>query len=180
MINNSMAQRAFFIGKVSKYLVSGALLAILIMPTNTKADTSPSVIPVDNSLASNASSIIATIGIQGVNNLSLPTIQAKLVWVTAYASVPDETDSTPFVTANGDYVHDGVIAANWLPFGTQVKIPALFGDKIFTVDDRMNQAWSQRADVWMPTVNAALNFGLQHAVMVVLDNPIQSSTLVAP
>lgn len=146
----------------------------LLAPITTKADTATPIITGDNSFASNASSIIGSAGILGTNDLSLPTLEAKFVWVTAYASVPNETDGTPFTTANGDHVHDGVIAANWLPFGTQVEIPALFGDKVFTVEDRMNTAFNHRADIWMPNVNDALNFGIQHAVVIVLDNPTQS------
>ena len=163
-------ERGFFIGKASKYLVSGALLVIFFMPISVKAQVSTATNAVDNSLAINASSVIGNVGIRGAHNLPLPTIEAKMVWVTAYTSVPGETDDTPFITASGGHVHDGVIAANWLPFGTQVKIPALFGDKIFTVEDRMNQAFNQRADIWMPTVSQASYFGIQHVTVVVLNN----------
>lgn len=41
--------------------------------------------------------------------------------ITAYASVPDETDSTPFITADGSHVADGIVASNILPFGTGLK-----------------------------------------------------------
>src|SRR4030042_3654518 len=44
--------------------------------------------------------------------------------VTAYSSTPEETDDTPFITASGNYVRPGVIAANFLPFGTQGQSPA--------------------------------------------------------
>ncbi|HLD60569.1 MAG TPA: hypothetical protein VJA27_00315 [Patescibacteria group bacterium] len=70
--------------------------------------------------------------------------------ITAYSSTPDQTDDTPFIAASGKRVHDGMIAANWLPFGTEVKIPALYGDKIFTVGDRMNKRYGYgRMDIWM-------------------------------
>jgi 3D (Asp-Asp-Asp) domain-containing protein len=131
---------------------------------------------VDNSPAANASSIIAAIGIQGSQRLSLPTIDANLIWVTAYASVPNETDGNPFITADGQHVRDGIIAANWLPFGTQVKMPTLFGNKIFTVEDRMNQAFNQRADIWMPTVTDALDFGIRHIEVVIVNIPQQSQS----
>jgi 3D (Asp-Asp-Asp) domain-containing protein len=177
MNKNTMAQRAFFVGKVSKYLVSGALLVALVIPVATQAQTVASTTIVDNSIASNASSIIASTGIMGAENLPLPTIRASMVWVTAYASVPDETDGNPFITANGDHVHDGIIAANWLPFGTEVTIPALFGNKVFTVDDRMNQIFNQRADIWMPTVADAVHFGIKHVEIVVLNTPSSTATL---
>lgn len=163
-------ERGFFIGKVSKYLISGALLATFVVPTVAKAIITTSITPVDSSIATNASSIIAATGMTGAKDLLLPAINANLVWVTAYASVPGQTDSTPFITASGEHVHDGTIAANWLPFGTKVKIPALFGNKVFTVEDRMNQAFNERADIWMPTVNAAIRFGIQHVTVVVLND----------
>jgi 3D (Asp-Asp-Asp) domain-containing protein len=69
-----------------------------------------------------------------------PAVQTTLnLKVTAYTSLADETDDTPFITADGSYVHDGIVATNLLPFGTKVMIPSLFGDKIFTVDDRMSK-----------------------------------------
>ena len=43
----------------------------------------------------------------------------KTAWVTAYSSTPEETDDTPFVTASGTSVRDGVIATNFLEFGTK-------------------------------------------------------------
>jgi len=90
--------------------------------------------------------------------------------ITAYASVPDETDNTPFITANGTHVHDGVVASNILPFGTKIQIPSLFGNKIFTVEDRMSQKIKNTIDIWMPNVPAAVDFGVTHTSVVVLGN----------
>ena len=70
------------------------------------------------------------------------TAQPKKIMVvlaTAYSSTPDQTDATPFITAWNTRVRDGILAANFLPFGTLVKIPEVFGDKIFVVEDRMHQ-----------------------------------------
>ncbi len=88
--------------------------------------------------------------------------------VTAYTSTPDQTDSTPFITANGTTVHDGIIAANWLKFGTRVRIPDMFGDKVFIVADRMNPRFDDRADIWMADYQAARNFGLRRLTIEVL------------
>lgn len=91
------------------------------------------------------------------------------VRVTAYASVPDETSSHPFITASGVHVHDGTIAANWLPFGTKVEIPAIFGDKVFTVEDHMNQIYNTGSiDIWMPSVSQAVDFGVKHTTVEIL------------
>lgn len=90
-------------------------------------------------------------------------------WVTAYASVPEETDDTPFTTAIGTTVHDGIIATNFLPIGTKVKIPALFGDKIFTVEDRMAPKRKTYVDVWMSTLHDARAFGIHAAKIEVVE-----------
>ena len=78
---------------------------------------------------------------------------------SAYSSTPDQTDSTPFITAWNTRVRDGIIAANFLPFGTQIKIPELYGDKIFVVEDRMSRRYTYKIDIWFPEREQALEFG---------------------
>lgn len=89
--------------------------------------------------------------------------KAVEVVMTAYTSTPDQTDDTPFIAASGKRVYDGMIAANWLPFGTKIKIPELYGDKIFTIDDRMNSRYGYgRMDIWLDTTKAeARKFGVK-------------------
>jgi len=89
--------------------------------------------------------------------------------ITAYTSTPDQTDDSPFIAASGKRVYDGMIAANWLPFGTKIKIPELYGDKIFTVDDRMNARYGYgRMDVWLDTSKTeARKFGVKRLVVEV-------------
>ena len=91
----------------------------------------------------------------------IPAKSAQLVLVTAYSSTPDQTDSTPFITANGAYVYDGVVAANFLPFGTKVKFPEIYGEKVFTVEDRMADYNGHKMDIWMPDRQSALQFGVR-------------------
>lgn len=83
--------------------------------------------------------------------------------ITAYSSTEDQTDDDPFIAASGKWVYDGMIAANWLRFGTKIKIPALFGDKVFTVDDRMNPRYGfGRLDIWMSAPKAEVKkFGVK-------------------
>lgn len=83
--------------------------------------------------------------------------------ITAYTSTPGQTDDDPFIAAWGDRVYDGMIAANWLPRGTRIKIPDLYGDKVFTVADRMNSRYGYgRLDIWLDTTRAeALKFGVK-------------------
>lgn len=91
------------------------------------------------------------------------------VMITAYSSTPEETDDTPFITASNTTVRDGIIAANFLPFGTKVKIPSLFGDKIFVVEDRMHPKKKNFIDIWMPSKYDALQFGAHRAEIAVLN-----------
>ncbi len=93
--------------------------------------------------------------------------EIRYIWVTAYSSTPDQCDSTPFITANGTHVHDGIIAANFLPFGTKVRFPE-YSNKIYIVADRMHPRFPNRADIWMPTRQAAKNFGIKKLKMEIL------------
>ena len=85
--------------------------------------------------------------------------------LSAYTSTPGQTDDSPFIAATGKRVHDGMIAVNGLPFGTIIKIPEIFGDKEFVVEDRMNKrykCYNEKCsmDIWMDTTRAeALKFG---------------------
>ena len=89
--------------------------------------------------------------------------------VTAYSSTVDQCDSDPFTTASGTRVHDGTVAANFLPVGTHVVFPNYSGNKIYTIEDRTNAKYSSRADIWMVSRGAALQFGKRHLQMVVVE-----------
>jgi len=93
--------------------------------------------------------------------------------ITAYNSEVGQTDDTPCITANGydlckDFVED-TIAANFLKFGTKVRIPELFGDRVFTVRDRMNKKHPNRIDVWMNDRHDAISFGIKTAKIEVIE-----------
>lgn len=90
------------------------------------------------------------------------------VVATAYNSVPEQTDDTPFITANGAHVAPGTVAANFLPFGTYVMFPDVFGDRLFKVEDRMNARYGHgRVDIWMEDHGEALTFGAKAITMEV-------------
>jgi 3D (Asp-Asp-Asp) domain-containing protein len=93
------------------------------------------------------------------------------VQATAYNSVPWQTDDTPFTTASNTQTRFGVIAANFLPFGTRVRIPEVFGDQIFIVEDRMNPRYTKRIDIWMEEIPDAREFGLKTVTIEVY--PVQ-------
>ena len=92
--------------------------------------------------------------------------------MSAYTSETAQTDNSPCVTANGfnvcEHGLEDTVAANFLPMGAKVKIPELFGDRIFIVRDRMNSRFSERIDVWMRERSDAMQFGVRSARLVVL------------
>jgi 3D (Asp-Asp-Asp) domain-containing protein len=81
--------------------------------------------------------------------------------MTAYNSLPGQTDDTPYTTAMQTPTRHGVVAANFLPLGTRVKIPELYGDEIFIVEDRMNARYNLKMDIWMDDLGDARQFGLK-------------------
>ncbi len=85
-------------------------------------------------------------------------IYSGIVFSTAYNSLPNQTDSSPWTTALGTRCREGVIASNFLPFGTKVKLEG-FGDRIFIVEDRMNKRFYKRIDIWFRNHNEAIKFG---------------------
>lgn len=89
--------------------------------------------------------------------------------ITAYSSTVDQTNSEPFITASGSWVEDGIVAANFLPFNTKIRIPKYFGDKVFVVKDRMNRRYDNRVDIWFPSRNQATNFGITYTEIEILE-----------
>ena len=86
-------------------------------------------------------------------------VRSMHVTSTGYNSEVAQTDSSPFIAADGTHVFDGMVAANFLPFGTKIKIPDYFGDKVFTVHDRMAKRFSDRVDVWFEHKPDAIQWG---------------------
>ncbi len=93
------------------------------------------------------------------------------ITVTAYTNDPAETkDYAIGITAMGTHTRDGVAAANFLPFGTKFQLPEIYGDKIFTVEDRMNAKYNnqKRVDIWMLEKYQAFDFGKRTTTMQLL------------
>jgi len=100
-----------------------------------------------------------------------PEIIRRLpVIITAYSSTNWQTDDDPYITAAGTLVRDGIVANNLFPFGTKIKIPELFGDKIFVVEDRMSwEKGKYHIDIWFPDYWQALNFGAKRTYIEILE-----------
>lgn len=121
----------------------------------------------NNSLVSTFSPLAVKITTE-IKNAKVKSVMT--VRATAYSSTPDQTDSTPFVTAMGTQVRDGIIAANFLPFGTKIRIPRIYGAKIFVVEDRMNRRYWHVVDVWFPDRASAMEFGNRTIEIEILES----------
>lgn len=144
------------IGSILAGILIGICLLGIIVPQTTDADFANT---------KNASYVAKTA------NGEKKVVKTIKVVVTAYSSTPDQTDDTPFITASNKHVRAGIIANNMLPFGTKVRIPALYGNQVFVVEDRMASYKSKyHIDIWMPTKPMAVNFGVKSAEIEVLEN----------
>ena len=115
---------------------------------------------------------------ESAQNISFPESKerapraVRTMTLTAYTSHANQTDSTPFLPADGkDYRVDfekyqvvRAIASNDYPLGTELRIPELEkhfpelfaqGDAVFTVRDRMNTRYTgkNRMDVYVLLAN---------------------------
>jgi 3D (Asp-Asp-Asp) domain-containing protein len=93
--------------------------------------------------------------------------------ITAYTSEVGQCDGSPCITANGfnlcEHGMEDSIAANWLKFGTKVRIPDLYGDHVFVVRDRMNARYASRVDIWMKDKQEAKKFGIKVVKIEILE-----------
>lgn len=101
-------------------------------------------------------------------------VPKRTQWVvmTAYTLDIAETDDTPCIPASGEDLctlrkkngFNDTIAANFLQLGTQIKIPDVFGDKVFVARDRMNPRYNgtSRADILLDSKAEARAFGVKY------------------
>lgn len=86
--------------------------------------------------------------------------------VTMYSSDVDQTDDTPFITANGDTVGQGTIACpSRLEFGTKVEILG----KQYSCNDRMNIRYrgGNYFDIWSESKDEAIVWGRQQVEVTI-------------
>jgi len=167
-----------FIKKMNKLINKNShfIFTLGLVFNMTIAPTIPATLSAQDTLTINIEVPTSMLLSEGFNSITLSKkeveeirLNTRKVTMTAYSSTPDQTDDSPFIAASGKHVYDGMIAANFLPFGTQVIIPELFGDKVFTVDDRMNRRYQERVDVWFPDRQSALRFGIREAEIIILN-----------
>lgn len=97
--------------------------------------------------------------------------KVAIVRATAYNSIPNQTDSTPFITATGTRTRPGVVALSrdllrQFPYGSKIMIEDLSGrysaqlkGRVFIVEDTMAARKTNSLDIWMTTRSEAMRFG---------------------
>jgi len=170
-----------FESAISAFVLVG-LIATSLVPQTTNATTNSIIATTTAGVVQVKTAYQVKHAYDGVNFPESSVREARYtisVVATAYSSEAAQTDDTPCIPAMWkfnlcDYYDTyGVadsIAANDLPLGTKVRFPDLYGDKIFTVRDRMNSRYTgkSRIDFWMPSRGEAIQFGVQRMNMEVL------------
>ena len=149
---------------LKKGIVSLALF--ILIPTST-AIAQPSAGSFGSLSLSNAASTMA------YPSIKRPKEEVFVATLTAYTSRAQETDSDPFISADGNYVYDGLVACSReYPFGTQVIINGRTyncGDRMARKNDHaVNLALTKpRFDIWMEDLSNARQFGRRDLAVVV-------------
>ena len=149
-------------------IIAGALLVFLKIKSINALTIEEEIQGPDKNLI-----IIQDNSLAAINDFSLPekTIKKMKVVITAYSSCPEETDDTPFITAQGTLVRKGIVANNALPFGTRIRIPELYDNEIFVVEDRMHSRKGfNHIDIWFPSKEEAKKFGAKFTYIEVLED----------
>ena len=145
------------VAHISALFFVGVIAVSVLVPSSVYADMN--LFPMRKSPASDYGSLPESA-------LAIPR-KTFVVPITAYTSDPWQTDNTPCITASGLNVCErgieNVVAANFLPIGTRVRIPELYGEHVFYVEDRMNARYDRHLDIWMGDLADAKAFGLKHA-----------------
>ena len=112
----------------------------------------------------------ALVALSNPNNPVSPVVRRLPAVITGYSSSPLETDDDPYITAAGIRVREGIVANNFFPFGTKIRIPELFGDRVFVVEDRMSwKKGNYHFDIWFPSYWQAKSFGAKRTYIEILN-----------
>lgn len=117
--------------------------------------------------------------------------QTLTVTMTAYSSEAIQTDSSPFTTSTGETVRPGIVAVSRdllgtaLPYGAKLRVVEVKEDPracggwdpgmVLEVQDTMHRRKRNRVDLWVPSREEALQWGVCKVVLEVLELPQVSS-----
>lgn len=164
-MKNFIISRTIYFG-ITAIFIAGLFLGI-VLPRIIEANSASTALSTERLTVMQGNTLLAVS--DPVGNYK-PVQKMKMV-ITAYSSTTWQTDSTPFTTASGAQVRSGIAANNLLPFGTKVRIPEIYGDRIFTVEDRMNARKSDyHLDLWFSEYQEAVNFGAKNTYVEILEN----------
>lgn len=173
-LRKKMAKIGYYTKQIPVIVFAGLLVVSVFFPTIANADiVQGQILPDDRTVA---------FIIEAMKNETRPygrlpqSVDASprrnyRIPITAYTSDVAQTDDTPCITASGlDVCERGIeniVAANFLPMGTRVRIPELYGDRIFYVEDRMNERYFYKMDIWMKEISDAKQFGVKYMTVEV-------------
>lgn len=85
------------------------------------------------------------------------------VWVTAYTATEEECGKADGITASGEVAQRGMIAADWLPFGTEVEI----NGETYVVKDRFGDGKYGKIDIYVDSIEEAEQIGRYKTIVKV-------------
>lgn len=102
-------------------------------------------------------------------HLRSPSKVMVVVEITHYSSTPDQTDSTPQVTASGTRPKPWTLAVSrdllpHFPYGSVVEL----NGQLYVVEDTMHQRWRRRVDIWTPSRAEAIRRGRRTGILILL------------
>jgi len=98
--------------------------------------------PIESAQASESQEYSNTCGLDVVECDSKPRKELQTfrkVKGTTYNAEVGQTDSSPFIMANGKRVNESAVASNCYPLGTKIEVKNM---GIYTVEDRMNRRYT--------------------------------------
>ena len=100
-------------------------------------------------------------------NKEQTTRKTIMGYVTCYTNIPELTDSSPDITASGDKVRLGGVAANGYRFGTRIRI----AQEIYSINDRKNSRYGPEwFDIFKSDKKSALACGVKRLPVIVYEN----------
>jgi 3D (Asp-Asp-Asp) domain-containing protein len=180
ILKSSFINRKWLVNKRKKILTisiialsciifGGSVLGETSLEGNSKEEDPSSIISNSSLFTVQNNSVYAVSMLYDPSSSNHSNVYKINAIITAYSSTPWETWGDPFTTASGVRVKDGIVANNLLPFGTKIRIPEIYGDKIFVVEDRMHWMKSDNHfDIWFPDYWQAKNFGVKRTYIEVI------------
>lgn len=179
MVKQVQTQLRSVLGTLIMLVMVLALVVNLSVPTPALAKEQPTL----GSLFSFFTEVLAEDGPTFPVAGEVEPVREVWVIATAYSSDVWQTDATPCIPAMDsfdlcqhydEYGIADTIAANFLPLGTRVvfdapEVQEILAGQTYVVRDRMNAKYNgtHRIDIWMPTYEAAKNFGVKRFKMQV-------------